>query len=137
MWSFEDFEVGQEFETVFELTEERVATFLRILGYRDRLLSDLDTAQQAGLRATPVPPMFAAAYQHIAAVPRMTLPPGGIYLKQELTFQGVCYPGDRLTTVTTIESKYEKKGRNYIRTDSQTVNQLDEPIAWGRRVRIW
>ena len=135
IWYYENFEVGQEFETIYELTEQRVTDFIRILGYESPMVTPGNQQRIPG--DVPVPPAIAASYHNIAAVPGMTLPPGGIYLKQEFKFGTKSFMGDTMTTVTRVESKYERKGRKYIRFESQTVNQRGEEVVWGLRTRIW
>ena len=135
IWYYEDFEVGQEFETQYELTHERVTDFVRILGYESPMVTPGNLGPSPG--DVPVPPAIAASYHNIAAVPGMTLPPGGIYLKQEFKFGAKSFMGDTMITVTRVESKYERKGRKYIRFESQTVNQRGEQVVWGLRTRIW
>jgi acyl dehydratase len=135
IWYYEDFEVGQEFETQYELTHERVADFIRILGYESPMVTQGHQGRDPG--DVPVPPAIAASYHNIAAVPGMTLPAGGIYLKQEFKFGAKSFIGDTMITVTRVESKYERKGRKYIRFESQTVNQHGEQVVWGLRTRIW
>jgi acyl dehydratase len=136
-YHYADFHEGQQFVSTYDITEERMADIVRILDYRVPLVVDDAGARALGFDSAVLPPAFAAAYQFVAAVPGVVLPPGGIYAKQELRMQGPAYVGDRLTTTTTVHAKYEKRGRRYIAFDSQTVRDDGSPVIWGRRTRIW
>ncbi|GAA0998029.1 hypothetical protein GCM10009555_096610 [Acrocarpospora macrocephala] len=134
---YDDFTIGQEFVAEFELTPERYRDVIRILAYTAPVAVDSEAARASGHEQAVMPPAYAAAYQFVAAVPGVLLPPGGVYAKQELRMQGPCYVGDTLTTRTTVHAKYEKRGRLYVVMDSQTTRNVGSPVIWGRRTRIW
>ena len=64
-------------------------------------------------------------------------PPGGIQVRQQLTFFGPIFQGDTLSTGLHITGKYIKRGRKYVESFSETRNERGEKVLEGTRVNLW
>jgi len=86
--------------------------------------------------AAVAPPMLAAVYIR-PAQNALKGPPGGVHAKQAFQFHHPVREGDRLATRLTVKEKYERKGRNYLVSETQTFNQDDVLVTTGRIVQLW
>jgi 3-hydroxybutyryl-CoA dehydratase len=63
--------------------------------------------------------------------------PGGVHARQSLAFHRAVHVGDVLFTQGRVTGKYEKKGRNYVVSQTQTHDAEGRLVTTGVTTGIW
>lgn len=64
-------------------------------------------------------------------------PPGGIHAKQSFQFHAPVKAGDVLETILEVKEKYERNGRRYVVSETQTKNQNGTKVTTSKITQIW
>lgn len=130
---FADIAVGEVFPpqpTRFEVTDGVVDAFLdATTGPNARYARRAD--------GTRVAPAAIAAVYIIEAMKARGGRPGGVHAKQKFTFHRPPRVGDVLFTQGRVTEKYEKKGRNYLVSETETRDAAGALVTTGVTVGIW
>jgi hypothetical protein len=130
---YDDVKIGDTFPpepAVYHVTAEAIETY-RSISQCSLIVSEED-AQPADF----VPPMLAAVYIR-GSQNALKAPPGGIHAKQGFTFLAEIKDGDMLSTVLTVVEKYERKGRRYVVSETETTNASGIVVTRGRITSVW
>ena len=132
-----------------QATAEGVAEYCRAARYENPVYTDQAAAREAGLPGIIVPPamVLVLATAHVADVaatkgyvlPRpRTDSPALSLVKLAVEFQGsFLVPGDVVTSVTTVEDKFESDQGRFITFRVKGHNQRDEPVVDYHQTFLW
>ena len=130
---YADIAIGEVFPpapTRFEVTDAIVDAFLAATG--DASVHYLPQARSARL----APPALAAVYV-VEALKARGGRPGGVHAKQQFIFHREPTVGDVLFTQGRVSDKYERKGRNYIVSETRTTDAAGNLVTTGITTGIW
>lgn len=82
------------------------------------------------------PPTLAAVFIR-PAQNALNGPPGGIHAKQSFAFLGPVRAGDTLQTVLEIRELFERNGRNFVVSQTRTINQHGDLVCTGLITQVW
>lgn len=133
---YADLEIGSRFPDTparYVVTAEVVDAY-RAITEQSLIAAESDAARSGD--PAEAPPTLAAVYIR-PAQNALRGPPGGVHAKQQFAFHAPVRVGDVLETTLLVREKYERKGRNYLVSDTSTVNQLGVIVTTGRITQIW
>ena len=81
-------------------------------------------------------PTLAAVYIR-PAQNALNGPPGGIHAKQQFDFFAPVRVGDTLDTMLEVRELYERNGRRYVVSETETRNQAGTIVCIGRITQLW
>lgn len=133
---YADLDIGSQFPEAparYLVTAEVVDAY-RAITAQSLIASDSDA--QRSVDAAEAPPTLAAVYIR-PAQNALRGPPGGVHAKQQFAFHAPVRIGDVLETTLVVQEKYERKGRNYLVSETRTVNQRGILVTTSRITQIW
>jgi 3-hydroxybutyryl-CoA dehydratase len=93
-------------------------------------------ARSDGVPDEVAPPTLAAVYIR-PAQNALNGPPGGIHAKQQFTFSAPVRVGDMLETVLEVRELFERNGKRYVVSETQTRNQDGVLVCTGLITQVW
>ena len=151
MYQWEDAEVGDTSPAYsYGMTAEKIAAYCRAARYENVAYTSQAAAKEAGLPVMIAPPAMAFTYAPISLAglasnkggnlpndPALR-PQTGHPVKTSIGFQGVMVaPGHVVSSVTSIQGKYQQEGRTMIELRVQAHNQRGERVIEYTCVCLW
>ncbi len=126
---FDALQVGQRLGPVtHHVTAEMIRRFSAAAGD-----ADPDYAGGAPIAPPAMATIFSTRLMGRVGIDR---PSGGIHAKQEYEFLALLRAGQTVTTSGTVLEKSVRRGRNYVRYETLTVDESGTPIARCRETQI-
>ena len=127
---------------VVQATADAIAEFCRAARYENPVYTSLPAAQEAGLPGAVAPPAMVLALAParlaaVAATRECALPRGptaGAWaislVNLSIEFQGcMLVPGDEVTSITSLENKFQDQKGRFITFRVTAHNQRGEPVV--------
>jgi acyl dehydratase len=135
---------------VFEVTRETIANYCKAVRYDNPVYLDDTAARAAGFPGVIAPPTMCYTYApmrrvdlvaargYVAPEQSANAPRSTPFVASEITFLGaVVRPGDVISSTTSVQKKWERKGNRFITFLIRAGNQRGETVAEYTYSCIW
>ena len=140
-WVYDDIVKGMQLPDItYRITSEILEKYLEGIDDLNPLYLDEDYAKKSPFGSRIVPPISMAIYITVSNLIRplgLKIPPGLIQAKQRYEFTGIVRPDEKLLIKTTVEDKYEKKGRKFVLLKTEVFNEKGEKVGTSWLIPIW
>jgi len=126
----------------YEVGREKIKEFAFAVGEDNPVYFDRETAQAAGFRDVPAPPMFAVVYSAGAMGPAIFDPEVGmnfmamVHGGQEFVWGEPVCSGDTISTTAEVKDISEKDGKGFYVFESVSTNQDGREVVRGTWTNI-
>ena len=126
----------------YEVGREKIKEFAFAVGEDNPVYFDRETAQAAGFRDVPAPPMFAVVYSAGAMGPAIFDPAVGmnfmamVHGGQEFVWGEPVCSGDTISTTAQVKDISEKDGKGFYVFESVSTNQDGREVVRGTWTNI-
>jgi len=135
---------------VFEVTAEKIAEYCRAARYENPAYTNQAAARDSGLPGLIAPPAMVFTYAPLCRAELMAAkgyitpeqsaerPRATPFVSVAIDFQGVMVaPGDVISSVTSVQDKFQRCGKRFITFRVVAHNQRDELVADYHYTCLW
>ncbi len=130
---FDDLWPGRTFPPYrYVLTEDLACRYAAIAGAEPATYPAVLASQGLPLVA---PPLLLDTLQPLKAL--LAFPEGVVHAREEVEFRGLGRVGDQITVWLSVEDRYVRNERRFVRFVQRAENQRGETLLVARKTLVW
>jgi len=135
---YKDISVGDIYpKFYFKITEKCIEHYLNATESHFTWFFSSTIAQKEGFPGKVVPPILFGQIQAIKDVLPLQMPDGTLHTKHKFEFYRPIMINEKLTFLTKVTDKHQKKGRNYVVMESRILDEGEDIVAFCQWTFLW